>query len=570
MPTINPDLVPTINPGDLFDDFTGDSSLNIRWLTAVDPVYFEILNRPLADLALRQLILAKALDDLNVSLGYQAIFPFIIPPQVEDGSTVVDIPIRVFWDFHTSMPVRWTNLRLARIDRLDGSNGSTYDGTLRFIFSAQAAGSVTSTAEVAIFYADYEIDSNLTYQRVRITPATAAAVPGFTVISSGSAVTIDGEIIFRTLDQSETTTQAFYDLLAPGTGAQYEIVDSTGDATDPDFDASPLSHGSGMLTSSAFNLITPVDAEPITWLEAFNYPFDMDVTLEANDSSGIIITDGLFREFEITAPAGDEPTNDTTGAFFPVWISKIERDGSASVPTLTFYFSTYGIDPTDPTNAIEFATLVLTDDMLVGQVVGIVPEDHLFPNKSSSLFHQEFGRGHVTLSSKWDLTGGEVDAFFGSFPLLVGATSTVTFSASGTRISSWGISRVPQYSPTAGQSAALDGTASERTIAIDPSSANRYVVELDEGLGDIVDLDAQSAISSNAAISRYGYMGTRSHKLVHLVVDPDLASTDDDPTFYADEVLPRLRVLLERDPVFGDTWYNGNRFMQFNGDSWVG
>jgi hypothetical protein len=278
----------------------------------------------------------------------------------------------------------------------------------------------------------------------------------------------------------------------------------------------------------------------------------------------------LFREFEIVAPAGDEPTNDTTGAFFPVWVNKIERDGSESVPTLTFYFSTYGIDPTDPTNPIEFATLVLTDDMLTGQVVGITPDDHLFPNKSSTLFHQEFGRGHVTLSSKWDITGGEVATFFAAFPLLVGATSTVTFSAAATRISSWGISRVPQYAPTAGQAAALEGTSSERTVAIDPSSSNRYVTELDEGLGDIVDLDAQSAITNNAAIDRYGYMASRSHKLVKLVVDPDLASVDNDPTFYADEVLPRLRVLLGRDPVFGDIWYNGNRFMQFNGDSWVG
>jgi len=570
MATINPDLVPTINPGDLFEDFTEDTSLNVRWLTATDPVYFEILNRPIADLALRQLILAKAIDDLNVSLGYQAIFPFVVPPQVEDGSTVVFIPIRVFWDFHSSIPVRWTNLRLARIDRLDGSNGSTYDGTLRFIFSAQPFGSVTSTSEIALFYADYEIDSDLTYQRIRVTPATASAVPGFTVIGSGEDVTIDGEIIFRTLDQTTAETQAFYDLLAPGSSAQYEIVDSQGSATDPDFDDSPISHGTGVLTSSAFNLITPVDADPITWLESFNYPFDLDASLESNDSSGVTIVDAMFREFDIVAPAGDQPTNDTTGAFFPVWISKIERDGDESTPTLTFYFSTYGIDPVDPTTAIEFGTLTLTADMLEGQVVGIIPNDYLYPDETSALFHQEFGRGHVALSSKWSLTGGEIDDFFNSFPLLVGAISTVTFGIGGTRISSSGVSRVPKYSPTAGQSAALAGTSSERSTPLTPSSTNRYLTELDEGLGDIVDLDSSSSVGSHAAIERYGNKASRSHKLIKLVVDPEQASIDDDPTFYADEVLPRLRILLGRDPVFGDFWYNGNRFVQFNGDSWLG
>jgi len=570
MATINPDLVPTINPGDLFEDFTEDSSLNIRWLTATDPVYYEILNRPLADIALRQLILAKALDDLNTSLGYQAIFPFIVPPQVEDGSMVVYLPVRIFWDMHCSIPSRWTNLRLARIDRLDGTNGSAYDGTLRFIFSAQPYGGGTGVSEIAIFYADYEIDSNLTYQRVRVTAATAAACPGFSVIGSGQAITIDGEIIFRTLDQTTTEAQALYNLLAPGTNAQYEIVDSAGEGSAPDYDTSSYSHGTGMLTSSAFNLITPVDADPVTWLESFNYPFDMDATLQANDTSGITIPNAMFREFEIVAPAGDQPTNDTTGAFFPVWISKIERDGSESTPTLTFYFSTYGIDPTDPTNPIEFATLTLTDDMLVGQVVGIVPNNHLFPNESESTFHQEFGRGHVVLSSIWGITGGELDSFFASFPLMVGATSTVTFSMTSTRISSWGISRVPKYTPTAGQSAALAGTSSERSVPLHPSATNKYVTELDEGLGDIVDLDSQTGITNNAAISRYGYMASRSHKLVKLVVDPEAASSPDDATFYTDEILPRLRILFGRDPVFGDMWYNGYRFMMFNGDSWIG
>lgn len=569
MPTIDPSLVPTINPGDLFTHFTTDTSINVRWLTATDPVYFEILNRPIVDTVVRQLILAKAIDDLNTSLGYQAIFPFIIPPQVHDGSTVVNIPVRIFWDFHSSIPVRWTNLRLARIDRLDGTNGSTYTGTLRFIFSAQQYGGGSSTQEIALFFADYEIDSPLTYQRVRVTPANSVAVPGFVTISTGEAVTIDGEIIFRTLDQTVAENQALYNLLAPGSIAQYEMVDSVG-GTNPDFDLGPVGHGTGMLTSSAFNLITPVDADPITWLEAFNYPFDGDASRTANDSSGVIIPDAMFIEMDIVAPAADQPTGDTTGAFFPVWISKIERDGAVSTPTLIFYFSTYGIDPVDPTNPIEFATMTLVSGMTAGQVVAVTPFNHLFPTQSSSEFHQEFGRGHVVLSTKWGLSGGDIDDFFNTFPFLVNATSTVTFSITGTRISSWGISRVPKYSPTAGESAALVGTTSDRNTPVYPSGNNKFVTALDEGLGDVVDLDSQSGVTSNAAIDRYGYTGTRAHKFVKLVVDPEQASVGNDPTFYADEILPRLRLLYGRDPVFGDMWYTGSRFMIFNGDSWVG
>jgi hypothetical protein len=193
----------------------------------------------------------------------------------------------------------------------------------------------------------------------------------------------------------------------------------------------------------------------------------------------------------------------------------------------------------------------------------------LYPDETSALFHQEFGRGHVVLSSKWGLTGGEVADFFNNFPLLVGATSTVTFSITATRISSWGISRVPKYTPTAGQSAALAGTSSERGTPLNPASTNRYLTELDEGLGDIVDLDSQTSISSHTAIERYGNMASRSHKLIKLVIDPEQASIDDDPTFYADEILPRLRILLGRDPIFGDMHYNGTRFAIFNGDSWI-
>jgi len=62
MPEINPALVPTIDPGNIFSRFTTDDTLNVRWLVPGDPVLFEAINRPMADIVLRQLIIAKALD----------------------------------------------------------------------------------------------------------------------------------------------------------------------------------------------------------------------------------------------------------------------------------------------------------------------------------------------------------------------------------------------------------------------------------------------------------------------------------------------------------------------------
>ncbi len=576
MPSISSALVPTISPGNLFTRFTEDTTLNIRWLTAGDPVFFEVQNRPMADITLRQLIIAKALDNINLSLGMQALFPFLINPQVSDGTSIVDVPVRVFWDMNVSVSTKWANLRLARIDRLDGANGTdAYSGTLRFIFTAnERTGGVIGTSEVGIFYVDYEIDSDLTYQRIVVSPATASAVPNLTVMSTSDQSSVDGFVTFRTLDTTETENQNFLDLLEPaGSAAEYEIVDSAGlgsTSTEIDFSTTPVSHGTGMLTHSAFSVIIPVNNDPITWIDAFNYPFAIDATLEANDSSGMLIPGSMFREFDVTAPAGDAGTDDVTGTTYPVWINRIESDDAATDITLTFYLSTYGIDPVDPANPIEFGSFTLDENMIEGQIVPIIPVNDLFGNEAGADWQQHFGRGHVVLSSNWGVSGGNIANFFTDFPSLVGADSEVTFSLSGTRISSFGVSRVPKYTPTAGQSAALKGTSARRATAIDPGESNRYITEMDDGLGDLIDLDSQTGISPHAAIDRFGNEASLARKLVKLVVDSEAASDTEDPNFYTDEVLPRLRVLLGRDPEFGDVWYNGQRFMQFNGDSWVG
>jgi len=53
--------------------------------------------------------------------------------------------------------------------------------------------------------------------------------------------------------------------------------------------------------------------------------------------------------------------------------------------------------------------------------------------------------------------------------------------------------------------------------------------------------------------------------MVRLIVNA--SGTDHD---YDTDVLPRLRILLGRNPIFGDIWYDGTRFKTYNGDSWIG
>ena len=114
MPTITPSMVPTKAPGTLFSSLTGgDNTLNIRWLTAVDPAFYETLNRPLDDLTLRQLVIAKAVDTLQLAIGKEKLFPFLVQPVVGSGTTIEGIPPKWIWDMHASMPKKWENFRLA-------------------------------------------------------------------------------------------------------------------------------------------------------------------------------------------------------------------------------------------------------------------------------------------------------------------------------------------------------------------------------------------------------------------------------------------------------------------------
>ena len=587
IPTITPSEVPTKAPGTLFSSFTGgDPALNVRWLTAADPAFFEALNRPLADLAVRQLVLAKAVDTLQLSLGKENLFPFLVQPVISSGSSELDVPIKWIWDMHASLPKKWENLRLAKIKRTAGENGTStaggYTGWVRLIFTANVENSPT---EVAIFYADYQIDSDLTYQLLRL--GVVDSLEEATVIDPGEIETVAGFLIFRTLDMTESTNQAFFDLVAPPSDttdsdsdgffdnpAVYEIVDTIagGSTVTDDFATTVLSHGTGLLTDSAWAAIPQLDSDIQSWIISFNYPYDSTANRTSVDN--IVIPNGLFREFDITVPAGDNPTGDTSGTFFPAWVTRIERIGTGS-NQLRFFFATFNVTDTatggtPSTVPVEFASLDLQRSFVSGEIAEIVPIDNLqlVVGNDSLEFEQHFGRGHVVLSSLWDKTTSEVDDFFDAFDLIVDSPPDTDFSQSSTRLSSYGISRVPKYIPTIGQSDALSGSTARLTAPVHPNDDNRYVMEADQGLGNTVDLEAAAGITPNTAIDRFGFTGALTHRIVKLIVAAD--TLGDDPTTYNEEVLPRLRLLLGRDPQFGDWWYNGTRMMFFNGDSWQG
>lgn len=582
MPVISSSIVPTIAPGNLFSSLIDQSSnLNIRWLTAYDPVYFEAVNRPLADIVLRQLILAKTLDQLSLSIGHQSMFPFLVQAKVANGTDIVDIPPGWIWDLNMSLPAKWENFRLAKIKRISGTNGTTtYTGSLRLIFTANQLG---STTEVAIFYVDYDIDSTLTYQRSRL--IVIDGTEEATVIDPGESETVSGFITFRTLDQTDSTVINFYNLVDAisitddnsdgyyDTPDEYDLVDTVAGGTDVtgDYATIVMSHGTGLLVDSTANPIPALDSDVQSWINSFNYPFDSEANLRSTGTASVTIPLGLFREFDITAPAGDSPTSDTTGLFFPVWINRIEAV-SGTTEQIRVYFATHNIsDITPSVSAVEFARLDLSSSMTSGQIVEIVPTDDLSEHTGSDdeLYQQHFGRGHVVLSSLWGGTSNDVTDFFTS----INDLGSITFTASSTRLSSFGISRVPKYIPTIGQSQALAGTSSNLDIPVYPSSDNKYVTEADQGLGNTIDLEADTDISPTSGIERYGYSGSLAHRIIKLCIDHTQIPTGSDTgasDFYEEHILPRLTLLYGRLPIFGDVWYDGTRFKTYNGDTWQG
>lgn len=581
--TINPSLIPSVAPGNIFSVITTNQAVTVRWFVINDPVHADVLNRPLSDMEYQIFIIAKALDNLYLNVGHASTFPFLITAQLNAGTQTVNVPYGFIWDLNISLPARWSNLRLRKIQRISGINttisgtdGDTYTftGKLRLIFSGAEDDSVTETA---LAYADYDIDSNLTYQIVDLIPLDDTTIDS-PVLDAAEINTVSGVITFKTLDQSQADVQSFLltcsqpvDTTAGSDGlylnpSVYEIADMVPGGTSGDFSTDVITHGTGLLTCSAWNGVPPLQSDIQSYIEGTNYPFDANANRKSVDN--ITIPQGIFREFSIVAPASDEPTGDVSGEYYPVWISKAEKTGTTD--SIRLYFSTHNTTLDDPTNdAIEFAYIDLTKDMVAGQIVVISSLDNLkaVSGTSSELNLQGFGLGHVQLSSIWGVSGGSIDDLFDAINSIVSSPAETLFNVGSTRISSFGISRVPKYTPTRGQAEALVGSAERLTAPIEPSDTNRYVTEQDQGRGNQIDLEAQGGITPSTAIQRYGNSGALCHKIVTMTIDQSKVP-DNDSTFYTTHVLPRLTILLGRAPIFGDMYYNGTELSFFNGSSW--
>jgi hypothetical protein len=288
MPTIPANKIPLIAPGNLFNALTTDT-YNVRWLVPEDPVHAEALNRPSGDIVVRQLMLARSLDQVQLRLSHQNLFPFLIQPQVVNGTTITNLPLSWIWDMHVSLPAKWEDVRLARVKRISGSNtagtgGDEYTGVLRLVFTATQE---TSATEVAVFQVDYHIDgttANLSYQRNRISIPTA--IEESNPVDAGESETIDGFITFATLDTTDSDVMEFLDTVGPpidGTDgdsdgefdspAVYEIrdADAGGSSVLDDFTLVGMSHGTGIVVDSAFNSLTPLDSDINNFISALNY-----------------------------------------------------------------------------------------------------------------------------------------------------------------------------------------------------------------------------------------------------------------------------------------------------------
>lgn len=568
MPTIDPNLIPTVTAGTLFNRLTTDSTLNIRWITPEDPVFYESMNRPMADITVRQLVIAKTIDAINLRLSHQSNFPFLIPCKVRVATTDWPLPTSWIWDLHASLPKKWENIRLAKIKRLVGSTGGSSDpltGTLRLIFTGSEQG---STSETSLFMQDYQIDSTLSFQRERLLVVPPTEEPD--AVDAGEAETITGFIVFKTLDTSDSEIADFFEALAPSGGsvpAEYEIVDTPagGSSEDDDFSVVQMIHGTGILVPSAWNAIPSLDSDLNTWLGAFNFPFRSTANRTSYSPIVVTIPSPLFKEFNLCAPCADEPTGDTSGAYSPVWVSKIRRMDVTS-NTLKFYFATYNIkDGAESTDPIEFAALTLTRDMTPNTVVDIEIIDDLYlVSDSDQAMFRNFGGGHVVLSSLW--TSDTVSDFFDIFSTVLDSPADVLFDKPSSIIGAPGaLSRSPRTIPTQGQHEALQGSTERRDVQIHPSDDNRFVTEEDQGLGDEVNFNSISGITPNPDIEAIANKGALCHKCVKLIVN----ASGTNHTYNAD-ILPRLLVLLGRQPVFSDCWYDGVRFKFYNGDTWIG
>jgi hypothetical protein len=586
MGQINPDLVPTLAPGTIFAHFTQDTTLNVRWLTPLDPVIFEAINRPMYDIALRQLIVAKALDNLDLRLAFMGLFPFLIPCKINAGTAgEIQTPLSWIWDMHVSIPDKWKYLRLIEIKRISGHNetgtgtgstGSSITGVLRLVFAAQER---TSTTEIALFHVDYVIDSVLAYQIATIVPATRGQ-EGSSAVDPGELETITGYMIFRTLDTTDPAIEAFLQDLAPPVAptdsnqdgffdnpAIYQIADTPPGTGSESFVPIHLVHGTGMLVVSAWNPIPPSDSNFNSWLSSNNYPFRIGAT--RTSINGIQIPAALFREFNLVVPTADEPTGDVSNTYSPVWLSSIERlDTLAQQLLLTF--STTTILPDGNPQIIEFAQTTLNQSQINGQIIPITPITNLLKQTGSDQdnFLQGFGTGHIVLSSIWGDGTSVISDFFRLFTTITDVPPIAAFTKDSAILSSFSLSRISRYTPTQGEGEALQGSTARLAIPVNPSDTNRYITEADQGLGDTIDfrtlVNFPDELRENPDINPVAYTGALSHKIIFLITNANGTHFT-----YDRDILPRLTCLLGRPPAFGDFLWDGTYLKFMNGDTWI-
>lgn len=571
MPTIDPNLIPTVNPGSLFYLLTTNNSLAVRWLTGSDPHYFDVYNRPMADITVRQLIIAKSLDQVGLRLSHQGLFPFLVNPTIDIGTSKISLPISWLWDCHVSLKDSYRSVRLAKVIRLDGVNGSgttggSYTGNIRLVFSGIPVG---GSSEVGLFYVDYKIDSTLSFQIVYVTPCTSNEFNPS--IPTTEYQTIAGYIVLRTLDVN--IDYPFFDSVAPsitsGSWAEYETSDTAvgGSSVEGDYTFPSVVHGTGMLVPSAYNLVPPMGVDYSSILNSLNYPWRVDANLESIDGTStgsVSIPIGMFSQFMMSAPVGDR-NQSIIEDNFPVYCTRIRRlDAPAN--KIELVFSTYNTIAGNTSNElIEFATLTLTRGSLPGTIVEIVPYKNLRNNSVPDweTFFQNFGSGYVILSDIWSISTS-VETFFDTFLQIINEPADRLFKA---QLGEFALHRTPMQIPTLGESAALAGSTARRINPINPSDKNRYVTESDQGIGDQVNF-IDAGFSENADIDNVGYVGALLRKSITMRVN----SANDANFDYDNDILPRLKRLLGRDPIHGDEWFDGVVWKRFDGlsSTWIG
>jgi hypothetical protein len=262
---------------------------------------------------------------------------------------------------------------------------------------------------------------------------------------------------------------------------------------------------------------------------------------------------------------------DTIEENFPVYLSRIRRLNDASTKLQLVFSTTNTIIGSSSDELIDFATLTLDKGDFgstsgPGALIEISPLLNLRNNSDASadLFKQNFGSGFVILSSEWS-TNAAIGEFFDSFSSVVDEPPERYFNS---QLNEFALHRTPSNIPTIGESQALAGSTSRRTQPIHPSSDNLYITESDQGLGEKVDFRELSEFTSNDDIDPIAYKGSKLTQSFVLVVN-----TANDANFdYDNDILPRIRHLIGRDPIQGDEWFDGTTFKKYDqiSKTWIG